>query len=178
MAISDDVLVTVLLADYVGVDASGKVNAIGAGFGVAGLSPNGLTAPQHVAVLVDVPGGYAGEETSVTLELRNDRTGQVVSLPSPSGQAEAVRISQLMQIQAPERPGVYLPRDVRVRQHLLVNFGNGLPLSPGTSYQWRVDVDGVHRQDWGAFFYVLGPPPGPVIGGPAGASDIPGVAGP
>lgn len=160
-----------LLADYIGVDAAGKVNAIGAGFVITGLQPTGTTAPQHVAVLVDVPARYAGQEFPLSLELRDADLDTVVQLPGPAGQLDAMRIQQLVKGERPVVPGAYLPDDLPVRIQLTLGFTNGLPLTPGRKYVWRAEIAGQHRKDWSARFYVPGPPPPPVFGGPAGPAD-------
>jgi hypothetical protein len=178
LSIFNDAHVVVLLADYIGIDASGKVNALGAGFGLTFVGPNGLTAPQHVVVMIDVPAKYSGQQFALTLELRNETTGQPVMLATdPAGNLQPLRIQQVAQVQGPSAPGLYLPTDqVMARVQLPVAFMDGLPLQPGNAYAWRVQIDAQSRPGWKASFYVPGPPPGPVIGGPHGPADIPNVA--
>lgn len=71
-----------------------------------------------------------------------------MSLPSPSGTAEAVRIQQLARIERRSVPGIWLPQDIYTRQQLTVAFETGLPLSAGATYVWRLEIDGQHRKDW------------------------------
>jgi hypothetical protein len=174
----EDAHVTVLLADYIGVDAGGKVNAIGAGFTITGIQPHGLTAPQHVVVLIDVPGKYAGREFAFSLELRDEDSGSVVQVAAPSGQPDTMRIQQILKGERSQAPDVYLPESMFLRIQVAMAFVNGLPLAPGRFYSWRAQVDGQHRRDWSARFHVLGPPPPPVFGGPAGPADIPNIPAP
>lgn len=175
MSLSKEAHALVLLADYIGVDAAGKINAIGACFALSGVQQTGLTAPQYVAAVVDVPGKYAGQELTLGLELRDEETGSAVTLPGPSGQLEAVRIQQVAVVHRPSVPGLHIPESVFCRLQSTVAFPNGLPLPSGRSYAWRLEIDGQHRDEWTARFHVPGPPPPPVFGGPAGPSDVPGT---
>jgi len=172
VSIHQDAHVVVFIADYIGVDAASKINAIGAGFAISGLQPTGMVAPQHIAVLVDVPSRYAGSEFAVSVELRNETIGGVVQLLGASGAPEALRVQQMAKAEPPVIPGVYLPELMFCRVQMMLAFPNGLPLAPGL-YAWRVELDGQTSPGWHASFYVPGPPPQPVFGGPAGPSDIP-----
>jgi hypothetical protein len=177
MTLFDDASVMVAIADFVGVDAGGKVNAIGLGFTVSGMQPNGFTAPQFVVAFVDAPGKYAGDQTALTLELRNLTDDEVVKAPAPSGQLEALRITNQAMFERPIVPGVALGADMPVRIQMTVGFPAGLPnLAPGKTYAWKLQMDGRSRQSWRAFFHLPSAPPGPIIGGPAGPATIPNVA--
>lgn len=175
MPLSTDAHVTIFLADFANTDSSQKVNALGAGFMITGLQPNGFTAPQSVTLLVDIPGRYAGDEMRVTLELRDERSNSIVTVPGPSGANEALRIEQLAKVERMAIPGVWLPSDLWMRYQLQVGFQNGLPLAGGVGYVWHVEIDGQHRKDWTCRFYVPGPAPAPVFGGPVGPAEIPDV---
>jgi hypothetical protein len=183
----DHARVVVLLADYIGIDAGGKVNAIGAGFTLTQLQPTGLspsegaagvTGAMHLIALIDVPSKYAGHEFAVSLELRDDSADTAVKLPSPTGVPEPLRIQQMVKAERPSLPGAYLPSDVPCRVQLSLGFPNGLPLTQGGFYSWRLQIDGRDRKDWRAAFHVLGPPPPPVFGGPSGPANIPDLAPP
>jgi hypothetical protein len=173
MSIFLDAQAIVLVADYIGVDVAGKVNAIGAGFALSTIGPNGHTPPQSVAVLIDVPSKYAGEEFALSLELRNETTGSTVQLPVESGQLEALRMQQVIRVERPQILGAYIPSSITCRSQATIAFPTGLPLQPGTTYAWRLEIDTQTRPGWFARFHVLGPPPGPVFGGPAGPAELP-----
>jgi len=177
VSIFTDAEVVVLLADYIGIDGGGKINALGLGFALAGLQPHGLTAPQHVVVMIDVPPKYAGQQFALSLELRDETAGQPVMVATdPSGQLQPLRIQQVAQVRPPQVPGLYLPPDaVWCRIQVPVAFQDGLPVQPGHEYLWRVQIDGQTRAGWGARFFVPGPPPPPVFGGPLGPADIPNI---
>ena len=173
MSLHDDARVTVLLADYVTVDASGKLTAVGAAFTIAPLQENGSTTPMHVAVLVDVPGELAGHEFSLGMSLVDDDSGQPVVVPGPSGQLEPLRIAQLMRAQTPTVPGMAVPSSVPCRVQMVLGFPQGLPLEAGRTYRWAVELDGSPRPEWSTVFHVPAPAPGPVFGGPIGPAGIP-----
>jgi hypothetical protein len=173
VGIFEDAHAFVLLADYIGVDAGGKINAIGAAFALTGVQQTGFTPPQYVAAIIDVPGKYAGQEFAASFELRDETAGTVVQMPGPSGQLESLRIQQVAKAERPQIPGVYLPEVMFCRVHMVLAFPNGLPLAPACMYQWRLQIDGQYRSNWQVSFYVPGPPPPPVFGGPAGPSDLP-----
>ena len=175
-ALWQDTRVTVLLADYASADAAGKINMIGAGYVLAGWdSGTNSTAPMHVAVIMDVAGRHAGEQFTFELELRDTSLSEVVSLPGPTGQSQALRVSQLALAERPMVPGLHLPQDVPCRVQLTLGFPNGLPLVPGHHYSWQLKIDGQRRPNWSADFFVPDVPKGPIFGGPAGPADIPGV---
>lgn len=71
--------------------------------------------------------------------------------------------------------GVRMPSDAQSQNIMIMNFPSGMPLPPGT-YDWRAEIEGQARADWFARFHVLESAPGPVFGGPAGSSNISGIA--
>lgn len=176
MSISQDAHVHVLTADHIAVDAVGKITALGAYFSIAGVDPaTGLSAPQHVIVVVDVPSKYIGQDFAVSIELFDLTDGKAFLVPGPEGgPPQAMRVQQVMRAAAPvsQNPNVYLPQDMPSRVQAAIAFPTGLPLRGGHHYQWRVEIDGQHRKGWMAGFYVPGPPPGPVFGGAAGPADL------
>lgn len=180
----------VLIADYIGVDPSGKVNAIGVGLTIAGVVPvpvpgaqpgapqSGQTvmaAPQHLIVMIDLPSKYVRQKFALSLELRDENTGEVVKVAGPDGTVQPLRLQQAVTVEPPAAPGIYLPPDMFSRVQVSLGFPNGLPLTAGHYYDWRVEIDGQHRKSWRAQFLVAGPPPAPVFGGPAGPADIPNI---
>jgi hypothetical protein len=175
MSLADDVLVSIVLGDYIAIDAGGKLNILGGGFNLTAVQATGTTAPMFVAVMMDVPSRHLGHEFAMLLELRDTDSDTVVTIPGPLGNPEALRIQQLVKADRPNIPGVYLPESITGRAQALVGFATGIPLSPGHTYAWRVDVDGQHLPAWTAKFHVLGPPPAPVFGGPVNSpsSDMP-----
>lgn len=178
MSIHSEAHAVIFVADYIGIDAAGKINAIGAGFALTGVTPEGQTPPQHVAVLIDVPSRYDGDEFALSLELREESSDSVVQVAGPTGQLEALRLQQVMQVNRPQISGAYLPTNLSCRVQATIGFPMGLQLQPGRTYGWHLQIDGQTRAGWVAKFHVVGPPPGPVFGGPSGPADIPGMGSP
>jgi len=177
-AIADQARIAVMLADYATVDAGQKINVIGGGFGFTGVDPTtALTAPQALLVTVGVPPELYGDEYVLTVTLQ-DASGDPVQLPGPSGAAQPMRVAQTVSIEEPRfPPHIYVPKKVVWAQTTAIfNFAGGLPLPIGAHYTWAVDIDGTHDPRWSVSFYVPGPPPQAVFGGPVGPANIPGVA--
>ncbi len=173
MPIYDDAHAVVLVADYIGVDAAARINALGVGFSITGMGQNGFSAPHHVADLIDIPSQYAGEVFALTLELRDKDANTVVQVPGPAGALEALRIQQATRVERPNLPGYYLPQEMFCRVQAAIAFVNGITLTPGRFYAWSLEIDGHHRPGWEATFYAPGPPPPMVFGGPSGPAAIP-----
>jgi hypothetical protein len=173
VSVSDSARVTVLIADYVAVDGSGKLTAVGAGFMLTGLQPDGQTPPVHIAVLVEVPNNQVGQDFALGIGLFDDTNGQAVLVPGPNGEPEALRLAQVVQAQVPALQGMLVPQSVPGRVQLVLAFPQGLPLEVGHSYRWAVEIDGQSKPEWSAWFHVPAPAPGPVFGGPVGPTSIP-----
>lgn len=164
-SLADEVRVTMLLADYASVDAANKLQILGGGWQVATVLPNGMTAPQYLVVLIEVPSGRVGEEFAVGVSLHDERTGTVVELPGPGGQpGVALRVQQLSKADRPVAPGVRFPLDYPGRVQAILAFPDGLPLPPSGFFSWRLEVDGNHVEHWCLPFVTGGPPPAPVVG--------------
>lgn len=177
MTLFNDAQVHFILADYAAVDAAGKLNVIGGGVSFIGSAGAGQpTAPFTVAVTVLVPAKFVNETYAPSVELHDVTIGQIVMVAAEGGQLQALRAQQAITVppvQVP--PGMAAPSDAMQGNTTVIQFANGLPLTPGHSYEWRVQIDGQNRQGWWHRFHVLGPAPGPVFGGPAGSPTIPGV---
>jgi hypothetical protein len=161
--LSDNVRVNVLLADHASQDASNKVNLLGAGWFLTAVQQTGMTPPQAVVVFVDVPARFHGENFALSLTLVNE-AGDPVSVPGPDGTMQSLRVQQLVHADRPALPGASLPADLSGRVQVILNFPNGVPVAPGALYRWRVEIDTNADPQWEASFYVVGPPPAPVIG--------------
>lgn len=138
MSLFTEANVRVLIADYIGIDAAMKINAIGANFSIAGVQPNGFSAPQHVLAMVDVPGKYAGQQFSFSLELRNQDAGTVVSLPGPQGaESQALRVQQLVLAEQQRPQGMYVPDTFPCRAQIALAMEGGFPSSSGRATRGR-----------------------------------------
>ncbi len=171
-SIAEVIRVNIFLADYALADQSGKVNVLGAHWLLTGLGAQGATPQQALVVLFEVPASHTGEQFALSMTLSNG-AGQPVQVAGPTGEQQPLRAQQLVQAQRPQIPGVALPSNLPGQGSVVMALLAGLPLAPGQLYTWRVEVDGNTHPQWEASFYVVGPPPPPVFGGPAGPADIP-----
>lgn len=177
---SDSAQVSILMSDYAVFDPSNqKTTILGAGIAIlqgqpiSGLTydhtaPNQVVAtpPFSVVASVFIPSEYTGEEYALSLDLR-DSAGNVISIPGEHGE-EKMRITQLVQVEAPHIPGVRIPREAhKARYQMVANFANGLPLPSNKTYCWTVEIDGNKEAYWQTDFYLFSPHVngrGPVIG--------------
>lgn len=177
MSLFTEAQVQFILADYAAVDATGKLNVIGGGVSFVGSAGQGQpTAPFTVAVTALVPAKYVNQTYVLTVELHDVTIGKTVMIPTDGGQQQALRAQQAVTVSPVHvPPGMAVPADAMQGTTIVMQFSNGLPLTPSHSYEWKVQIDGQHREGWWHRFHVLGPAPGPVFGGPAGPTTIPGV---
>src|SRR5712692_1663566 len=162
MSIGDEARACLFLSDYANADAAQKLNLLGGGWQVTVLMPSGLTGPQALVAMIEVPPKFAGTEFPVSLTLL-DEAGEAVKMPTPTGGQEALRIAQIAKAETPNVPGVLLHGKVWSRVQVILNFANGLPLQPGQAYTWKLEIDGTHNPQWAASFLVAAPPQ-PVLG--------------
>lgn len=175
-AIAESARVSVLIADFANTDNTGKINVIGAGISFISVPAGAPTPPISVVVACDVPESFAGDSYILSAELWDADRDRVKELPTDeSGTLQAVRLSSAVNVERPQTAfGFTRPTSGVLARHLmLLNFPNGLALSPGM-YEWRAQVDGHHDAEWSARLHVLAPAPPPVFGGPANPSSIPG----
>ena len=162
MGVGEKARACLILADFANADAASKLNLIGGGWQVTGLMPSGLTGPQALVAMIEVPPNLAGTEFPLSITLL-DEGGAQVMMPTPTGGQEALRIAQLAKAEIPNVPGVLLHGKVWSRVQVILNFSNGLPLQAGQSYTWSLEIDGTHDPQWAVSFFVAAPPR-PVVG--------------
>lgn len=163
--IADNARVSILIGDFAATDAAGKVNVLGAGWQFAGIdAQTGMSAPHTLLVMVDIPPAHYNDSFALAAYLV-DETDTPVEVPGPAGDPQALRIQHLAKVEEPNLPGVVIRRKI-VPAHIqmVVDFRGGLPLPPSHMYSWQVEIDGDARPTWRSSFYVVGPPPAPVIG--------------
>lgn len=159
---ANDIRGSIVMADYVSIDQLGKAHLVGAGVALLGFDPQqGATTPFALYVRVISP--RPSNDRPALEILLADASGQPVMLPGPMGEPQAMRIAQNVEFPPPAAPGVSIPNGAlpSVAQ-FAINFANGLPLVPGQSYSWRVQID--HDVIASESIYIPQPPPGPVIG--------------
>lgn len=167
--VAESATVHILLADYAVAEVSvGKINALGAGVNLVGISPTGtgLTSGFAVIVQVSVPPRCYGAESSVEIQLEDASGGLVGLPPAPGLPPQPIRVGQVVRFNAPTLPQpVSTPSNwLPARGQWVLNFTTGLPLAPGQGYAWRVKLDDESRDDWVERFVVVAPPAGPVLG--------------
>ena len=146
----------ILIADFVNVDAAGKVNIIGGGVQFLGFDPDtGMTAPfsLYASITVTLP---SLDEASAAIEiLLVDADGQPVTLPGPDGPNQ-LRFNQSVDFAHASNPAVQPPpMGFPGSSNVVMNFPGGLPLPAGSTYEWVVLMDG--RRLSSTTFFVPGP---------------------
>ena len=160
--VSDQIEASIALGDFVNIDSSGKANLIGSGLRIFRIDPNsGATSPFGILVTLSSPMAL-GDSPAFEI-LLTTATGSVVQLPVPGG-SQALRISQNIDFAEPSAPqGFSIPKGaVPSTVQFAINFSGGLPLDEGNSYQFRAQID--HDVVASYSFYVVKPPPGPLVG--------------
>ena len=134
-----------LLADFAQSDGQGKIGALGLGWSTTGVP----TPPHAVIVLLRVGWTETNRPHSLELSLLTADGADAVSAPGPLGE-------QPLKIEASFEAGrpVGLPEGSEIDHNLAVSVGGGLPLEPGRRYEWRLTINGEHREEWSAPFFV------------------------
>lgn len=156
--IADSARVIMIAADFANTDASGKLNLVGGGVTITGLSPQtGMTAPLSLIVISAVEPKFVGQEYALELALY-DLDGNLAQQPGPL-EPQPIRVAQLVRVDPPSVPqGSYVPPgSVWPTTQVIVNFQNGLPLTAGAGYEWHASIDGSLAGVLG--LAVVGPPP-------------------
>ena len=144
--------VRILLADYAVTDASSKTTLVGGGITITGLNPaSGMTAAFAVFASASFDPRFIGAAPTVELSLE-DIDGHPVQLP---GHPAPLQLSASDELIQPRLAGAAIPVDaVRPKVQLLMQFQNGLPLTAGRGYRWRMTVDGETCDEWTELLYV------------------------
>lgn len=149
-------LANILIADFVNIDAAGKVNIIGGGIQFMGFDDStGLTAPfsLFVSVTVSLP---ALDDTQATVEVMLvDTDGRPVAVNGPDG-SNSLQFKQDVDFRHSiaanvQQPPIGFPGCSNV----VLNFPGGLPLTHGSTYEWVVFLDGSRLAS--STFFVPGP---------------------
>lgn len=135
----------IVLADFAETDPGGKVHVLGAGWSVTGPQQG----PQAVVGFIQVPPDRAGNAVPFTLRLTG-RDSEVVEVHGPAG-PQPMELTGQVEVLEPE--GWDRSTDLNVA--FAVNLV--LPLSPGQSYTWSLEVDGKDLAT--TTFYVRSAPP-------------------
>jgi hypothetical protein len=139
---------SIILADFAETDPAGKVHILGAGWSATGPQPG----PQAVVGFIQVPPEQSEGAISFTLRLA-DLLGNVVEVPGPAGM-QPMELGGQVEVREPEE----WDRASDLNVAFAVNVV--LPLPPGHSYTWSLEVDGKDLAT--TTFYVRSAPLGAV----------------
>jgi hypothetical protein len=142
--------VTLLLADAAEA-VNGKLYVLGGGWSVTGPGP----VPFAIALKIEVPWDQANVRHELRLELLDSDGRPVLLQQEPEGDATPLVIGGSFEVGRP--PG--LPAGTPLDSVLAVTFSNGLPLEPGSRFEWRLSIDDETRDDWRLAFYTRPAPP-------------------
>lgn len=134
-----------LLADFAQADGQGKIGALGLGWSVTSTP----TPPQAVIVLLRVGWTETNRDHALELELLAADGAHAVVVPGPVGE-QPLKIEATFQVGRP----VGIPEGSEIDHNLSINISAGLPLLPNRRYEWRLKIDGDHREEWTAGFFV------------------------
>ncbi|NHC12632.1 DUF6941 family protein [Motilibacter deserti] len=125
-------------------EPGGKVHILGAGWSVTGPA----VAAGAVVVFLWIPWDQTNEPHEVVLSLL-DADGHVVLVPGPEGDVP-LRIPNTVQVGRPAAT----PDGTPIDASFVVNYGPGLPLTPGERYTWQLEIDGESKEHWSRGFLV------------------------
>ncbi|MET4002800.1 hypothetical protein ABIB48_001518 [Arthrobacter sp. UYCu511] len=146
---------SIIIADFVNIDAAGKVNIIGGGIQFLGFDPDtGMSAPfsLFVSVTVSIP---AFDSTQAVVEVALvDTDGRPVSVPASEG-PNVLHFKQQVDFRHTMAPNMQPPpMGFPGCSNVVLNFPGGLPLPTGSAYEWVVMLDGARLSS--STFFVPG----------------------
>lgn len=125
---------TLLLANSAETAPTGLVYALGLGWSVTSTP----TPPAALVVLIKVPWSETNSQHQFTIRLVDTDGHDVMLGQDQAGNATGLQMEG--QFEAGRPPG--LPHGTAIDQILAVNLGPGMPLQPGQTYQWRLEING------------------------------------
>lgn len=127
--------VTLMLAQAAQA-ADGLLNVLGAGWTEIGPEPS----PFAIAGILEVP--WTGEAHTLRLHLVDDQ-GNPVIVETPNAGAQPIVIQG--QFGAAPQPGI--EPGLPLSMPIAINLGPQ-PLTPGSRYEWRAEIDDETQDDW------------------------------
>lgn len=164
-AISERAVVDIILADFAMVGGDGKLSVVGGGVAVLGFDPTaGVSTRFSLVVAVTVPTELCPAEFPVEVSLYSG--GELVKLPDLAGEGSPLRVASIVRLEAPAHPALSVAQREYIgsRHFFVLDLGNGLPLAPGGTYEWRSRIDGDDDHQAVYAFAVAAPPSAPVFG--------------
>jgi len=136
----------ILLADFAQT-SEGKVSALGLGWTITGTP----TPPMAVILLIDIPWDKTNKKHKVTLALL-DADGHPVVVGQDANTGKPQHIQFNADVEAGRPAGI--PEGTEQRTSTAIAIGPGIPLTAGQAYEWRLEIDGEHKELWSARFLV------------------------
>lgn len=128
---------TLLLCDAAQA-INGKLYILGGGWSITGPMP----VPSAVALKIDVPWSEANRKIHAKVELV-DADGSLVLVPDQFGNEQPVQLEFDFEVGRPPGLAHGTPLDATVALNI-----PPLPLSPGSRFAWRLEVDGESKPHW------------------------------
>jgi hypothetical protein len=144
--ISKSVALSLVLADFANTDSSGNTNVLGMFKDHLDYDPaTFLTSRFSLIAEISVPPELSQAEFQIELSLLHN-SGDVVKIFDPVV-GEPVPVAQISQTvfgdKEPDNPVEPLRNpELPLRHTLVIDFPEGLPISPGGTYCWRLLIDG------------------------------------
>ncbi|MCL1899139.1 MAG: hypothetical protein FWG11_01225 [Promicromonosporaceae bacterium] len=167
--VSENARLNLLLSDFA-QNQGGKLNVVGGNVQVLGFDPRKRTTTRFSLVaLVELDSLFCPADFQLEITLL-DAAGDPVPLPGQTNLAEGAtpkmfRVSQSARL---ERPALAhlgaLPPSIPGNVAVVIDFGNGIPVSPGAAYAWQLRVDEDSENAIYRPFFIPGPPQQPVFG--------------
>lgn len=132
--------VTMMLCDAAQA-VEGKLYILGGGWSVVGPGP----MPMAIAIKLEVPWDQANRPFTWRLSLV-DADGHAVFLPTPEG-SQQVMLEGQFEVGRPAGVPPGTPLDLP----MAINI-SPLPLAPGSRFEWLLDIEDNHNEDWRAGF--------------------------
>ncbi len=133
----------ILLADSAQASPDGKVHALGLGWSFTGTP----TPPAAVILLLSIPWDQSNRRIAFHVELV-DADGHTVLDPNGA----PMRVEG--EIEAGRPAG--MPHGSPLASALAMNVGPGISLQVGEAYEYKLTIDGEHKEGWSARFNVRG----------------------
>jgi hypothetical protein len=132
---------TLLLCDAAEA-INGKLYILGGGWSITGP----MSIPSALALKIDVPWSEANRKIHAKVELM-DADGGLVSVPDQFGNEQPVQIEFDFEVGRPPGLAPGTPLDATVALNI-----PPLPLSQGSRFTWRLEVDGASKPHWQVAF--------------------------
>ena len=126
-----------LLPNSAEATSVGTVSALGIGWSMVSTP----TPPTAVIIFIKVPWDQTNTRHQLRLHLVDADGNDVMIAQTPTGEAAPLEVQADFEVGRP--PG--LPHGTDIDQVMSLNIAAGMPLIPGETYQWRVQINGEEK---------------------------------